>query len=119
LGVLTALAAGLSPGLARLAAPAYADPSADPGADPGAAPGWAVNDLPTTIDNLTGWLVGISATVATFFLTWGWLKYLMAGGDPSELEKAKHALRNAGIGYAGMLLTPAILLILKQILGVS
>ncbi|MFL6072446.1 MAG: pilin [Mycobacteriales bacterium] len=77
----------------------------------------AVNDLPTVINNLTAWIVGISATVATFFLTWGFLRYMTAGGDPGQLEKAKLALRNAAIGYAGTLLAPVLVTILKQILG--
>ena len=41
----------------------------------------------------------------------------MAGGDPSEVERAKGALKSAGIGYALALLAPVILTILKQILG--
>jgi hypothetical protein len=77
----------------------------------------AVNDLPTVIGNLTKWIVGISATVATFFLTWGFLRYMTAGGDPGQLEKAKAALRNAAIGYAGTLLAPVLVTILQQILG--
>ena len=79
----------------------------------------AVADLPTVVNNATRWLVGILAVLATFFLTLGGARYLTAGGDPSEVERAKSALRSAGIGYALALLAPVILTVLKSILGVQ
>jgi hypothetical protein len=78
-----------------------------------------VNDLPTVIGNMTGWITGILAAVATLFLTIGGARYLMAGDDPSEIERAKGALKSAGIGYALALLAPVILTILKNILGTA
>jgi Type IV secretion system pilin len=85
-------------------------------ADIAAAPG-TVNDLPTVINNLTAWVVGVLAVVATLFLTIGGARYLIAGGDPSEVERAKAAMRNAALGYALALLAPVFLGILKSILG--
>lgn len=85
-------------------------------AQPDPAP---VNDLPTVINNMTGWITGILAAVATLFLTIGGARYLMAGDDPSEVERAKGALKSAGIGYALALLAPVILKILKNILGAA
>jgi type IV secretion system pilin len=77
----------------------------------------AVADLPTVINNMTAWITGIIAAVATLFLTIGGARYLMAGGDPSEVERAKGSLKSAGIGYGLALLAPIILTILKNILG--
>ena len=74
-------------------------------------------DLPTVLNNATAWVVGILATVATLFLTIGGARYLMAGGDPGEVERAKAALKSAGIGYALALLAPVLLQILRGILG--
>ena len=37
--------------------------------------------------------------MATMFLTIGGLRYLMAGGEPGEVEKAKGALKSACTGY--------------------
>ena len=45
------------------------------------------------ISNTTVWIVGILAGLATLFLTIGGVRYLMAGGDPAEVEKAKTALQ--------------------------
>ncbi len=77
----------------------------------------APHDLPTIIRNLTVWIVGILAGVATLFLTVGGVRYLMAGGDPAEVERAKSALKSAAIGYALAVLAPVLLQILRNIVG--
>lgn len=77
----------------------------------------APNDLPTIIRNLTVWIVGLLAGVATLFLTVGGARYLMAGGDPAEVERAKSALKSAAIGYALAVLAPVLLQILRGIVG--
>lgn len=69
------------------------------------------------VDNLRNWLVGILAGLATLYLTVGGVRYVMAGGDPGEVERAKTAFRSAGIGYALALLAPLVVTILKQIVG--
>lgn len=108
LGVLTAVSLTA---IVVLAVPASAAQPSSP------AVVVAVNDLPTVINNLTTWIVGILAAVATLFLTIGGARYLMAGGDPSEVERAKGSLKSAGIGYALALLAPVLLGVLKSILG--
>ena len=54
--------------------------------------------------------------LATLFLTIGGVRYLMAGGDPAEVEKAKTAVRSA-IGYGLAILAPGIVTILKSLVG--
>ena len=73
--------------------------------------------LNTIISNLTGWIVGILAGIATLFLTVGGLRYLSAGGDPAEVEKAKSALKSAMIGYALAILAPVLLGVVQSIVG--
>jgi hypothetical protein len=80
------------------------------------APPPAVNDLPTVVDNLRFWIMGIIGAVATLFLCIGGARYLMAGGDPTEIERAKGSFKSAGIGYGLALLAPVILTILNSIL---
>jgi hypothetical protein len=87
------------------AAPAFADAG-------GGAP-----TLSGVIDNLRNWIVGILAGVATLFLTIGGLRYLTAGGDPGQVEKAKTALKSAAIGYALAILAPLLVSILASIVG--
>ena len=58
-----------------------------------ASPPLAADSISQVIDNTTLWIVGILAGLATLFLTLGGVRYLMASGDPAEVEKAKTALR--------------------------
>jgi hypothetical protein len=90
-----------------MAGPAVAAPKPPPGP----------HDLPTIIHNLTVWIVGILAGVATLFLTVGGVRYLMAGGDPAEVERAKGALKSAAVGYALAVLAPVLLQVLRTIVG--
>jgi hypothetical protein len=100
--VRAALGAALGVGtLAVLASPAFAQGTP--------------TSLSSVIDNLRNWLVGLLATVATLFLTVGGLRYLTAGGDPGQVEKAKVALKSALVGYALAALAPLLVSILAQL----
>ncbi|MET9296876.1 pilin [Streptomyces sp. NPDC003077] len=82
-----------------------------------ASPVWAVDTIPQVITNLRNWIMGILAGLATLILTIGGLRYLLAGGDPSEVDSAKRAIRAAGIGYGLAVLAPVIVAVLKSIVG--
>ena len=84
-----------------------------------ATPAVAQASLPTVISNATSWIVGILVGLATLFLTLGGALYLMAGGDPGQVERAKTALKSALLGYALAVLAPVLLSILRGILGTS
>jgi len=77
----------------------------------------AAATIDQVISNITRWIVGILAGLATLFLTLGGLRYLMAGGDPGEVERAKTALRSAAIGYGLAILAPVIVTVLKSLVG--
>ena len=85
-------------------------------ATPAFAAGTATS-LTSLITNLTGWLVGLLAGVATLFLTLGGLRYLTAGGDPGQIEKAKTALKSAAVGYALAALAPLLVSILASLVS--
>jgi hypothetical protein len=81
---------------------------------------WAAEDsLSDVVDNLRNWIVGIVAALATLFMTIGGLRYLMAGGDPGEVEAAKRALKAAAIGYGVVIMAPVLVSVLKGIVGAS
>jgi len=69
------------------------------------------------LDNIRNWLMGILAALATVFLTIGGVRYVMAAGNPGEVEKAKTAFKSAGIGYALAALAPLVVTVLKGIVG--
>ncbi|WP_409497221.1 pilin [Amycolatopsis sp. cmx-11-12] len=77
--------------------------------------------LATSVDqvftNIRNWLVGILAGLATVFLTVGGVRYLLAGGNPGETEKAKGCFRNAAWGYGLAALAPLAVEILRGIVG--
>ena len=77
----------------------------------------AATSLSGLISNLTGWLVGLLAGLATLFLTIGGVRYLAAGGDPGQVEKAKTALKSAAIGYALAALAPLLVSILAALVA--
>lgn len=77
----------------------------------------AASDLNGVIDNLKLWLTGLLASLATVFLITGGVRYVMAGGDPVKLEKAKSAISSAGLGYAFALFAPVIVTIIQKIVG--
>ena len=96
-------------GLAVVVAMALAPPAF---AATGSAP-----SLNSVIGSLQVWLVGILAGLATLFLTIGGIRYLTAGGDPAEVERAKTALKSAAVGYALAALAPLLVSILQSIVG--
>ena len=77
----------------------------------------AATSLSGLISNLTGWLVGLLAGLATLFLTIGGVRYLAAGGDPGQVEKAKTALKSAAVGYALAALAPLLVSILASLVA--
>jgi beta-lactamase regulating signal transducer with metallopeptidase domain len=93
-------------GPALLAVPLIASP-----------PPLAADSISQVLNNTTLWIVGILAGLATLFLTLGGARYLMANGDPAEVEKAKTALKSAAIGYALAILAPVIVTVLKSLVG--
>ena len=108
-----ALALALSAGALLLAATrAHAAEVVPPGTQV-----LAVATLDQTIGNIRNWIVGIAASVATVYLTWGGLRYMMAGGEPGEVEKAKVAIRSSAVGYGIAILAPVLVTILKGLVG--
>lgn len=78
----------------------------------------AVADSVTTVlNNIRNWIMGILAGLATVFLSIGGVRYVMGGGDPGEVEKAKTAFKSAGWGYGLAALAPLVVEILKGIVG--
>jgi hypothetical protein len=69
------------------------------------------------LSNVRNWIMGILAGLATVFLTIGGLRYVMAAGDPGEVQKAKIAFKSAAIGYALAALAPLVVTVLQGIVG--
>ena len=73
--------------------------------------------LTGVIDRLRNVLVGLLVALSTLFLTIGGFRYLLAGGDPGQVEKAKTTLRYAAFGYAIAALAAPLTRLLKYVVG--
>lgn len=111
--------AGATGAAVLLAVAVLAAPAAH--ADAGAAGAVQVvalaGSVTAVLDNVRTWIMGILAGLATVFLSIGGVRYLMASGDPGEVEKAKTAFKSAGFGYGLAALAPLVVQILKGIVG--
>lgn len=98
----------VSMAMASLALVSVATPAAAQAATPPAS-------LDQVVDNARLWVMGLLAGLATLFFVIGAARYVMAGGDPGQVERAKQTLRSALAGYALALLAPVILSVLRSI----
>ena len=88
----------------------------------GDARAWAsaiaeTQDLVDVVGRIRTVLVSLAAAVATLLLTIGGMRWLLAGGDPGEVDKAKRALTGSGIGYGIAVLATVLMAILDYIVG--
>jgi hypothetical protein len=75
------------------------------------------DSVTAVLNNVRNWIMGILAGLATVFLTIGGVRYVIAAGDPGEVEKAKTAFKSAGWGYGLAALAPMVVEVLKGIVG--
>ena len=68
------------------------------------------------LDGIRNALVAVLAALAIASLTYAGVRYVLAGGDPSGVEKAKGAVRSALIGLALALLAPVVVAVVKGII---
>ncbi|MDA0565152.1 pilin [Streptomonospora sp. S1-112] len=92
------------------------------GPDPALAQGAeqpGVSNLGEVITNIRNWIVGLLVALATLLLTIGGLRYLLAGGDPGEVNRAKDTLKYAALGYGVAILAPILVEILRGFVGLD
>jgi hypothetical protein len=102
--------------LLATAASAHADPT-DAVLPEGVRVVALADSVTTVLNNVRNWIMGILAGLATVFLTIGGVRYVIAAGDPGEVEKAKTAFKSAGWGYGLAALAPMVVEVLKGIVG--
>ncbi len=77
----------------------------------------AVSEIIHILDRVRNTLMLVLTTLAIVALTYAGVRYLLAVGDPSGVERAKHAAKSALVGLGLALLAPVVVAIVKQILG--
>ncbi|MFC7591596.1 pilin [Nonomuraea antimicrobica] len=73
--------------------------------------------LDQVITNLRNVVIGLLVGLATLFFTIGGVRYILAGGDPGEVEAAKKTLRYGALGFGVAMLAPVLVEILQRIVG--
>lgn len=76
-----------------------------------------VPSVEALLTNIRNWIMGILALAATVFLTIGGVRYLLANGDPGEVEKAKGSFRNAAFGFLLAAAAPIVVDVLRGLVG--
>jgi hypothetical protein len=69
------------------------------------------------LDGLRNAFVAVLITLSVVALTYAGVRYVIAGGDITGVEKAKGAAKSAVIGLALALLAPVVVTIVKRIIG--
>jgi hypothetical protein len=69
------------------------------------------------LDNVRDALVIVLTALAIAALTYAGIRYVIAGGDPAGVEKAKTAAKSAVVGLGLALLAPILVAIVKGIVG--
>jgi hypothetical protein len=62
-------------------------------------------------------LMVVLTALAIAALTYAGIRYVIAGGDPTGVEKAKTAVKSAVVGLALALIAPILVAIVKEIIG--
>jgi|ERR1700685_4481029 hypothetical protein len=75
------------------------------------------SSLNQVVDNLRVWLIGLLVGLASLLLTVAGIRYLISGGDPNQIERAKSALKAALWGYGLAALAPVMVTVLQHIVG--
>lgn len=68
------------------------------------------------IENVRGLLVGLLTVLAIVALVYAGIRYLLAGGDPTGVERAKGAAKSAMVGFGLALLAPVIITVLSRVI---
>lgn len=113
-------------GLLLIAPNAWArvDGGGVPGQDGGGEPGGITipnplqaDTIPELLDNIVDFLILISAPILTIMVLWAGFLFLVSGGDPNKVVTARNALIWSAVGFAVILISKGITLIIKEILG--
>ncbi|MFN2490287.1 MAG: hypothetical protein ABR529_11240 [Actinomycetota bacterium] len=67
------------------------------------------------LDNVRNALVIVLTALAIGALTYAGIRYVIAGGDPAGVEKAKTAAKSAVVGLSLALVAPILVAIVKGI----
>ncbi|MCK4919011.1 MAG: hypothetical protein KAS01_01360 [Candidatus Pacebacteria bacterium] len=80
------------------------------------APSNVPTDIEMAVMNLTNWILGFIAIIATLVIIWGGVQYLTAGGNDDAVGAAKKTISYGIIGMVIAGLAYAMVIVVTQIL---
>lgn len=84
-----------------------------------AAPEFAGKNIGDIVSALVPWIFAIAGFLLIIYLLYGGYQYLLSGGDPKSLEKAKSVITTAIIGFVIVFISFWLVEIILRILGLT
>ncbi len=78
-----------------------------------------INSFPLLITTIINFLVGLIASLAVLLFVWAGILFVTAGADPSNVQKAKHAVMYGVIGLAIALAGTGLVAVIQGVIGVA
>lgn len=75
------------------------------------------SDIPTLINTIAKWLLGIGSTIAVIVILWAAFLFMTSGGNQTKVTLARQTLWYAIIGLALLLLATGVSELVKNILS--
>ncbi|MEK7520756.1 MAG: hypothetical protein AAB560_01630 [Patescibacteria group bacterium] len=77
-----------------------------------------ITSIAALIDNIAGYLILIAAPIAVLMILFAAFQIMSAGGNEERVTKGKKTILYAVIGFAIILISKGITMIVQQLLGV-
>lgn len=85
--------------------------------EPGGGAEQSTEAVREVVDRLRLVIIAIASALGTLFLTIGGLRWMIAGGDPGQVDSAKRSLTGAAIGYGIAILATVLMTILDFVVS--
>jgi len=79
--------------------------------------GSAGRDIPTLIDTIATWLLGIGSTIAVIIVIWAAFLFMTSGGNQQKVTQARQTLWYAIIGLTVLLLAKGVTSLIQNFLS--
>lgn len=75
------------------------------------------SDIPTLINTIANWLLGIGATISTVVILWAAVVFMTSGGNKDKVTMARNTLWYAIIGLTILLLANGVSIFIQNFLS--
>jgi hypothetical protein len=76
------------------------------------------SDFDTTLERFLQGIFFVAALITFFYMVWGAMDWIMAGGDEGKISSARKKLTGSIVGLVVLACTAAIFLVVQHFLGI-